>query len=128
MSSSCSVEKEVMTRNYAKLCEVLSPMIDSMLPKLLSEKVITYEEKSNISVKSTGTYKVEALLDGSIKTSLSIGYQDSFYKLLTVMKDTRSAACIRLVDSMIGELPSHLVTKFNLTIDGDKSNDHSEFV
>ena len=44
-SNPCSVELEVMTRNYAKLCEILSPVIDGMLPKLLSEKVITYEGK-----------------------------------------------------------------------------------
>ena len=35
-----SVELEVMTRNYAKLCEILSPVIDGMLPKLLREHVI----------------------------------------------------------------------------------------
>ena len=124
----CSVELEVMTRNYAKLCEILSPVIDGMLPKLLSEKVITYEGKKNILAKPTGTYKAEALLDDAIKTSLSVGYPDSFYKLLKVMKDTQSNACIQLVDSMISDgIPSELVTKFNIRSDGvkpHKSADH----
>ena len=104
-----------MTKNYAKLCEVLSPVIDNMLPKLLSEKVITYEDKKNILVQQTaGTCKAEALLDGTIKTSLSVDYPDSFYKLLRVMKDTQSNVCIQLVESITGELPSDIVAKFNL--------------
>ena len=126
----CSVELEVMTKNYARLCEILSPVIEDMLPKLISEKVITYENKKNILGKPTGTYKAEALLDDTIKTSLSVGYPDNFYKLLKVMKDTKSSACIQLVDSMIDDgIPSVLVTKFNLRGDGiksRKSTDHSE--
>ena len=126
----CSVELEVMTRNYANLCEVLSPVIDGMLPKLLSEKVITYENKKNILAKATGTCKAEVLLDDTIKTSLSVGYPDSFYKLLRVMKDTQSNACIQLVDSMISDgIPSELVTKFNVRSDGVrpyKSANHGE--
>ena len=114
----CSVELEVMTRNYAKLCEILSPVIDGMLPKLLSEHVITYENKKNILAKPTGTCKAEALLDDVIKTSLSVGYPDSFYKLLRAMRDTQSNACIQLVDSMISDgIPSELVTQFNVRSD-----------
>ena len=126
MASPCSVELEVMTKNYAKLCEVLSPVIDSMLPKLLSEKVITYEDKKNILVKQTGTCKAEALLDGTIKTSLSVDYPDSFYKLLRVMKDTQSNVCIQLVENMTGELPSDMVAKFNLESDGGEQNQSAD--
>ena len=56
------LELEGMTKNYAKLCEILSPVIDSMLPKLLSEKVITYEDKKNIlvTIQLTGTCKAES--------------------------------------------------------------------
>ena len=86
--------------------------------------------KKNILAKPTGTYKAEALLDDAIKTSLSVGYPDSFYKLLKVMKDTQSNACIQLVDSMISDgIPSELVTKFNIRSDGvkpHKSADHGE--
>lgn len=127
----CSVELEVMTRNYAKLCEILSPVIDSMLPKLLSEEVITYEHKKDILARPTGTRKAETLLDDVIKPSLSVGYADSFYKLLRVMKDTQSNACIQLVDNMIREgIHSELVTKFNLSdgVKANKSADHSKFI
>ena len=65
---------------HIKLSEMLSPLIDSMLPKLLSEKVITYEDKKNILVQQRGTCKVEALLDGTIKTSLNVDFPDSFYE------------------------------------------------
>lgn len=126
MASNCSVELEVMTRNYANLCEILSPIIDSMLPKLLSEKVITYDQKKYILAKPPGTSKAEELLDGVIKTSLSVGCLDNFYKLLRVMKETQSSACIQLVDSMINGLPSELVTEFNLRSDGVKLHKLSE--
>ena len=129
MASPRVVELEVMTKNYAKLCEILSPVIDSLLPKLLSEKVITYEDKKNILVQQTGTCRAEALLDGTIKTSLSVDYPDSFYKLLRAMKDTQSNVCIQLVESMIGELPSDMVTRFNLRSDEgkqEKSNDQGK--
>ena len=78
---------------------VVAPPALRLLPKLLSEKVITYENKA----KATGTCKAEALLDDTIKTSLSVGYLDSFYKLQRVMKDTQSNACIQLVNSMISD-------------------------
>ena len=64
--------------------------------------VITYENK-NILAKPTGTCKAEALLNDVIKTSLSVGYPDSFYKLLRVMKDTQSNACIQLAERMISD-------------------------
>ena len=55
-------EREVFTRYYAKLCELLPATVEELLPHLVTSNVISFEEEEEIITYSTSSSKARAIL------------------------------------------------------------------
>ena len=106
--SSCKLEVKVLKKYFADLCIALP--IDDLLPRLVSENIITIVLKKAIIAKGTQSARTEHFLEESIIRSLEVGCADSFYKLLKMMKDSSvsGSSCGQLADRIICDLPADI--------------------
>ena len=96
-------ELDVLSIFYDKICYTLP--INELLPKLVTEQVITVTEKSEILATSKTEFeRSQYLLDYYIAKSLSVGDSSLFNKLLDVM--CTSSKC----NFVINEIQYHLST------------------
>ena len=119
----------VLKKHFADLCTALP--IDDLLPRFVSENIITFDTKKAILANPRGTQsaKTEDFLENTIIRSLQIGYADSFYKLLKVMKcSSLSSSCGLLADRIIDDLPNDIRDEvFAAEVMTDSSSsDHEE--
>ena len=77
----------VLRKYYAKLVSMLAQCLNELLLHLVSEEVITIEDKNTIKKFGDTPYdKTEYLLDNHINRPLAVGISDNLVKLLKVMQ------------------------------------------
>jgi len=101
--SSEDVEREVFTRYYAKLCELLPARVEELLPHLVTSNVISFEEEEEILLHSTMSSKTRAILL-PIRKALFEGIPRPFHELLSIMKSSRDPGCAELARQICSEL------------------------
>ena len=107
-SSDTGVEKQLpqldtLVSFYDKICKTLP--VDELLPELVSQCVITKDNKTRIAVSGkTKSERTQYLLDHYIARPLSAGDPSSFHKLLHVMSS--SPKCKYLIN----DIQHHLST------------------
>ena len=119
-------EVQVLKKYFADLCTTLP--IDDLFPRLVSENIITFEAKNAILANPRGTQsaKTADFLENTIIRSLKVGYADSFYKLLKVMKrPDLSSSCGVLADRIIEDLPDEVIMDTEVMTNSSTS-DHEE--
>ena len=91
---------------YDKICNSLP--IDEFLPKLVTQRIITIDEKTRIAASGkTESERTQHLLDHYIARPLSAGDPSFFHKLIDVMSG--STKC----DFLINDIQHHLSTAMN---------------
>ena len=91
---------------YDKICKTLP--LDEFLPKLVTQRIITIDEKTRIAASGkTESERTQHLLDHYIARPLSAGDPSFFHKLLDVMSG--SPKC----DFLINDIQCHLSTAVN---------------
>ena len=77
----------VLRRYYAELINTLAQYLNDLLLHLVSEEVITIEDKNTIKkYGDTPSDKAEYLLDNYINRPLAVGIVTNFVKLLKAME------------------------------------------
>ena len=77
----------VLRKYYAKLVSVLAQCLNELLVQLVSEEVITIEDKNTIKkFGDSSVDKAEYLIDNHINRPLAVGIVDNLAKLLQVMQ------------------------------------------
>ena len=90
-------ETLVLRKYYAKLVSVLAQCLNELLLHLVSEEVITIEDKNTIKKYSDTPYdRAEYLLDNHINKPLAVGIADNLLKLLKVMQMIPSCCSIAI--------------------------------
>jgi len=97
------LEREVFTRYYAKLCELLPVTVEELLPHLVTSNVISFEQEEEILSHPTSSLKARAILL-PIRKALFEGIPRPFHEFLTVMKSSRSIECAKLARQIFSEL------------------------
>ena len=96
-------EREVFTRFYAKLCELLPVTVEESLPQLVTSNVISFEEEEEILTHSTSSSKARAILK-PIRKALFEEIPRPFHQFLTVMQSSRHTECAELARQICSEL------------------------
>ena len=96
-------EREVFTRYYAKLCELLPATVEELLPHLVTSNVISFEEEEEILTHSTSSSKARAVLK-PIRKALFEEIPRPFHQFLTVMQSSRHTECAELARQICSEL------------------------
>ena len=87
--------KLVLRKYYAKLVSVLAQCLNELLLHLVSEEVITIEDKNTIKRFGDTPYdRAEYLLDNHINGPLTVGISENLAKLLKVMQMIPSCSVI----------------------------------
>ena len=87
--------KLVLRKYYAKLVGVLAQCLNELLLQLVSEEVITIEDKNTIKqFGDTPCDRAEYLLDNHINRPLAVGISENLAKLLKVMQMIPSCSVI----------------------------------
>jgi len=93
-----SHEREVFTRYYAKLCELLPATVEELLPHLVTSNVISFEKEEEILLHLTPSSKARAILF-PIRTALFEGIPRPFHEFLSIMQLSRHvqkiSGCLR---------------------------------
>ena len=113
-SSNTGVEKQLpqldaLTTFYDKICKTLP--IDELLPELVTQRVITIDDKTRIAASGkTESERIQYLLDHYIARPLLAGDPSFFHKLLDVMSG--SPKCTYLMNDIQCYLPTMEYQKF----------------
>ena len=102
-SSQLTSEREVFTRYYAKLCELLPVTVEELLPHLVTSNVISFEEEEEILSQPTSSSKARAILL-PIPKALFEGIPRPFHEFLKVMQSSRHVECAELARQICSEL------------------------
>ena len=95
-------ELEVITNYYKTLCVVLP--VDELIPDLITERVIVFEDEEEISSNHTNRKKAQVLLKELIVRSLRAGDSSKFYRFLNVIK--RNDKCSLLAKNIEDDIQS----------------------
>lgn len=101
--------KQVFQDYYKKLSDSLPT--SEMLPSLVSNGVITMEQKEEIQVKETSALRTRQLLDGPIWSGIKSGCPDGFITLLCLMLWHKPPTC----DALAKEILNKLKISFDIT-------------
>ena len=94
---------DALVASYDKICKTLP--IDELFPQLVTQRIITIDDKTRISVSGkTESERTQYLLDHYIARPLSAGDPSFFDKLLDVMSG--STKC----NFLINDIQHHLST------------------
>ena len=94
-------ELNALSTFYEKICSALP--VDELLPKLVTERVITVNDKARISANAKTEFeRSQYLLDYYIAKPLSVGDVGFFNKLLDIMSN--SSRCNFLVNEIQRQL------------------------
>ena len=96
-------EREVFTRHYAELCDLLPAKVEELLPRLVTNNVISFEEEEEISSESTSSLKVRAILK-RIRKALFEGIPRPFHELLKIIQESKHVECSALARQICSEL------------------------
>ena len=102
-SSQLTSEREVFTRYYAKLCELLPVTVEESLPHLVTSNVLSFEEEEEILSHSTSSSKARAILV-PIRKALFEGIPRPFHEFLKVMQSSRHVECTELAKQICSDL------------------------
>ena len=79
---------DVFTRFYPELTKVLPMIMDNLVTKLYSYKLLSGDQKDNIGTLTTDKEKITYLLDKVIKPALEIKCTKHFDEILRIMKNS----------------------------------------
>ena len=96
-----AVAKEVFTKNYARLLNVLP--IKSLTCHFVKDEIITYDEADTI-MQTVGRSEAARIVLTKIGSSLEAHLKTSFDKLLSIMEQHGGASCMELVSEMRQDL------------------------
>jgi len=102
-TSKSTTDREVFTRYYAKLCELLPTSVEELLPHLVTSNVISFEEEEEILSHSTPSSKSRAILL-PIRKALFEGIPRPFHEFLTIMQSSRHVEFAKLSRQIFSEL------------------------
>ena len=88
---------DVFKKFYSELTEVLPMMINNLVNKLYSDKLLSDDHKSNIADLTVEKEKIQYFLDKVIKPSLKIEYTELFDGMLKLMKASDDRTVMYLV-------------------------------
>ena len=91
---------EVFKKFYSELTKVLPMIINNLVTKLYSGKLLSGDHKGRIESLLTDKEKTEYFLDKVIKPGLEIDYTEQFDEMLRVMKASDDSAVNYLVDKL----------------------------
>ena len=91
---------DVFKKFYSELTKVLPMIINNLVTKLYSDKLLSGAHKGCIDSLLTTKEKTEYFLDKVIKPGLEIEYTKQFDEMLRVMKASDDSAVNYLVDKM----------------------------
>ena len=80
------IAKEVFRQCYEQLVSILPIIIADILPKLISERIISIDDKEEIKNMPRPKDKASFILD-NIGRSLEAGAKENFYVLLDIMEE-----------------------------------------
>ena len=89
---------EIFRQYYSKLCDTLADM-NEILPKCVTECIITINSKKKIDEISSRQGKAEKILE-YIAGPLEEGYTEEFLILLKIMKEHGNVDTVQLVDKI----------------------------
>ena len=118
-ASEYSAEYNALIAMAEDLCNALPISNHDLLPRMISNRVISLQDKIEIRSVSTDRGKVQLLIS-KLTEEMALGENDRFYKFLTVMK--KSPKCSFLVERMerwishYKQLQSASPTEFNDTV------------
>ena len=90
----------VFKKFYSELTTVVPMIINDLVTKLYSDKLLSGNQKSNIDSLATGKEKTVYFLDEVIKPSLEIDCTKLFDEILKIMESSDDAAVHYLADKM----------------------------
>ena len=102
-SSQSTSEREVFTHHYAELCNLLSATVEELLPVLVVNNVISFEEEEEISSHATSSLKARGVLM-PIRKALFEGIPRPFHELLRSMQTSQHVECAALARKICSEL------------------------
>ena len=79
-----TTELRILTDYYKPLCIVLP--VDELIPDLITERVISFEDEEKIANMQTGNQKAQVLLKEFIVRNVRAGDASKFYKFLDIIK------------------------------------------
>ena len=91
---------EVFKKFYSKLIKVVPTIINSLVTRLYSDKLLSGDHKDCIGSLATSKEKTEYLLDKVIKPSLEINYTKLFDEMLRVMESSDDPTVNYLVNEI----------------------------
>ena len=106
---------DVFKKFYSELTTVLPMIMDNLVTKLYSDKLLSGNHKNNIGSLTRGKEKTEYFLDEVIKPALEIKCTKQFDEMLTIMECSDDYTVkylfdeiqkFMLPDSKVGEKPS----------------------
>ena len=106
---------EVFKKFYSELTKVLPMIINNLVTKLYSDKLLSGDHKRRIDSLPTDEDKTEYFLNKVIKPGLEIKYTKQFDEMLRVMKTSDDCAISYLVD----EIQKFQSASTRSVIDGD---------
>ena len=90
----------VFKKFYLELTKVLPMIINSLVTKLYSDKLLSGDQKSSIDSLATSKEKTVYFLDEVIKPGLEISYTKLFDEMLRVMKSSDDPTVNYLVNEI----------------------------
>ena len=97
-------EREVFTRYYAKLCELLPATVEELLPHLVTNNVISFEEEEDIRLSHSTTLSKACAILLPIRKALFEEIPRPFHEFLIIMQSSRHVECAELARQISFEL------------------------
>ena len=91
---------DVFKKFYSKLTKVLPMIINSLVTKLYSDKLLSGDQKSSIDSLASSKEKTVYFLDEVIKPGLEIHYTKLFDEMLRVMESSDDPTVNYLVNEI----------------------------
>ena len=91
---------DIFKKFYSELTKVLPMIINSLVTKLYSDKLLSGDQKSTIDSIATGKEKTVYFLDEVIKPGLEINYTKLFDEMLRVMESSDDPTVNYLVNEI----------------------------
>ena len=93
-----TTEMDVLTKHYSKLCNTLTD-IDNLLPHFVEEKIVSFNDHSEINIVVISTKKVQRLM-AYTSNPVRAGNTEVFYIMLRIMEEHGHHATQQLADQI----------------------------
>ena len=115
---------DVFKKFYSELTKVLPMIINNLVTKLYSDKLLSGDHKGRMESLLTDKEKTEYFLDKVIKPALEIKYTKQFNEMLRLMKTSDDCTIVYLVDEIqkfMSYLPSGTDSSVPLVVEKEST-------